>query len=230
MFSKVFLAITQREIGLTPPENLAYMALRFSSYNNGLSNMPDTLPSGSILLLEDSMPVCKHDPVLVASQLTQLVDRFSLSAILLDFQSKATEESMQMVHFLLDVLPCPVAATEVYAKVFNCPVFLSPVPVNKAPDVWLRPHLAQGAYLELAPETVRFTITEKGCTATPATPTKDLPLYDGRLFCHYRTEVFPDRVVFTLGRTKQDLANLAKEAHCLGVRAVVGLYQELGRL
>ncbi len=230
MFSKVFLAITQRETGLTPPENTAYMALRFSSYNNGLSNMPDTLPPGSILLLEDSMPVCKHNPALVAEQLTQLADNFSPAAILLDFQNEATEESMQMVRFLLDALPCPVAITEVYAKAFRCPVFLSPVPVNKAPEVWLRPHLAQGVYLELAPETVQFTVTEKGCTAAPAPPSENLPLYDGRLFCHYRTEVFSNRVVFTLGRTKQDLADLAEEAYRLGVRGVVGLYQELNFL
>lgn len=230
MFSKVFLAITQREIGLTPSENTAYMALRFSSYGAGLSNIPDALPPGSILLLDDSMPVCKHDPALVTQQLTQLVDKFSPLAILLDFQNEATAESMQMVRFLLDALPCPVAATEVYAKAFGCPVFLSPVPTNKAPDVWLRPHLAQGVYLELAPETVQFTVTEKGCTAAPAPPSENLPLYDGRLFCHYRTEVFPDRIIFTLGRIKQDLADLAEEAYRLGVRGVVGLYQELNYL
>ncbi len=230
MFSKVFLAITQREIGLTPPENTAYMALRFSSYGAGLCNIPDALPTGSILLLDDSMPVCKHNPALVAEQLTQLVDKFSPSAILLDFQNEATEESMQMVRFLLNALPCPVAATEVYARTLGCPVFLSPVPINKAPEVYLRPWLEQGAYLELAPETVQFAVTEKGCSAAPSPPTKNLPLYNKRLFCHYRTEVFPNRAVFTLGRTKQDLSDLAEEAYRLGVRGVVGLYQELSKL
>ena len=61
MFSKVFLAITQQQTGLTPPENTAYMALRFSSYGAGLSNIPHTLPQGSMLLLDDST-IRSHHP------------------------------------------------------------------------------------------------------------------------------------------------------------------------
>ena len=229
MFSKVFLAMTAREMEGALPNRVAYMACHFSPYSKGLSNAPRTLPENSLLLVDDSMPVQSHEPNLVVSQLKGLVERFSVSAVLLDFQREKNELAADMVSALLHALPCPVAVTECYAKALGCPVFLSPPPVNVALGDYLKDWLKQGVYLELAPEARRFTVTEAGCTVTPLPvhTRPALPLKDERLRCRYGVEVFEDRAIFTLCRTGEDLAALAEEAIGLGVDSVVGLYQEL---
>ena len=116
MFSKVFLAMTAGEMRESSAQRIAYMALHFSPYNAGLSNFPQTLQENSLLLLDDSMQITNHDPQLVVWQLKELVDRFSISAILLDFQREISPAAEAMVSAILQALPCPVAATEVYAK------------------------------------------------------------------------------------------------------------------
>ncbi len=230
MFSDVFLAQTSGEMGEFLPKKAAYMACHFSPYGKGLSNMPLTLPPDSILLLDDSMPPNGHDPSVVAEQLTELVSRFSVKAVLLDFQGEKTDETQKMAASLLRQLPCPVAVTERYAKVLSCPVFLSPPPANVPLQRSLRPWLQQGVFLEIAPSAMCITVTETGSTAVSVPPVRGLPLHDSRLCCHYNVEVTPDKAVFTLSRTKEDLAALAEEAYRLGVLGAVGLYQELCRL
>ncbi|MBR4016561.1 MAG: hypothetical protein IKK11_01975, partial [Oscillospiraceae bacterium] len=166
MFSQVFLAITQPEIGKNLPNRLAYMALHFSPYDAGLSNIPAFLPPGSILLLDDSMPPDMHDREVIVQQLKVLVDQFSSTAVLLDFQREVSPKSEEMVDFILQSLPCPVGATEDYASKMGCPVFLSPLPVNKSLESYLSPWLQQGVFLELAPESRKITVTKDGsCTS-----------------------------------------------------------------
>ncbi len=227
MFCDVFLAMTKQETGRFSADKTAYMACHFSPYGVGLSNLPEQLPAGSILLLDDSMPPSGHDPGVVEKELKALIGRFDIAAVLMDFQGKIQKESMDMARHLTGALPCPVAVTEDYAKVLGCPVFLSPTPVNMALQDHITPWLQQGVYLEIAPVVTRFTVTEDGCTALPIPYAEDLSLNDERLHCHYNIEVFPDKAVFTLRRTKNDLCALAQEAKQLGVLEAVGLYQEL---
>ena len=229
MFSKVFLAQTEREMAEFLPKKLAYMALHFSPYDQGLTNAPKQLPEHSILLLDDSMQVTHHDTGLVIRQLQDLVNRFAPEAILLDFQGEYSESTENMASCILQALPCPVAVTERYAKALHCPVFLSPPPVNKALSDYLSPWREQDIYLELGSEAAQFTVTEKGCSAMSLPNVHNLPLEDTRLHCHYSVTVKDDRAVFTISRTREDLAALATEAYGLGVKAVVGLYQELCR-
>ena len=227
MFSNVFLALTGGEIAEPLPERVAYMALHFSPYSAGLSNAPRVLPSGSILLLDDSMPAENHDPQTVVDQLKQLIDQFSSHGILLDFQRPKTKESECMVSYILEALPCPVAVTESYATVLSSPVFLSPPPVNKALEDHLKPWLAQGIYLEIAPDALEITVTQTESIARQIPPVKTLPLEDKRLHCHYNVEVLSHKAVFTMGRHPEDLPALVAEAEQLGVLGCVGLYKEL---
>lgn len=230
MFSDVFLAMTAWEMETYSPPRLAYMACHFSPYGAGLSGMPEHLPKNSILLLDDSMPIEGHDAPAIAGQLQELTERFSVRAVILDFQGQTTDSALDMADTILQALPCPVAVTIPYAKQLNCPVFLPPVPVNARLQDYLAPWLTQGVYLETAPECIQITVTEAGSKGAPVPLSHSLPLEDKNLRCHYKTEVFPDRAVFTLQRTKEDLAHLAEEAYRLGVQAVIGLYQELSRL
>ena len=230
MFSKVYMAVSRGELSNTLQNPIAYMALHFSPYGAGLSNAPQNLPENSLLLLDDSMPISHHSGDTVSSQLREIVAQFSPKAVILDFQRSPCEESEIMACSLLESLPCPVAATKHYAKTYGCPVFLPPLPVNKPLEKHLYPWLEQGVYLEIAAETMAFTITENGATTTPSCTGEHLPIADSRFLCHYDTKTFPDKVVFTVGRNKQDLARLFEDAYQLGVHAVVGLYQELSRL
>ena len=227
MFSKVFLAQTGGETKKQLPEKLAYMALHFSPYSTGLSNLPLDLPKNSILLLDDSMPPENHDPQLVSEQLVQLVNQFSPAGVLLDFQRPVTEKLTAMADCIVKALPCPVGVTELYAKDLGCPVFLSPLPANKALKDYIEPWKKQGVYLEIAPECLEITVTEKGSKASQIYPVQGLPLEDCRLHCHYQVEVSPDKAVFTICRNKEDLVALVQEAESLGILGCVGLYEEL---
>lgn len=229
MESKVFLAMTEREMEEFLPEKLAYMACRFSPYSSGLTNLPSELPPNSMLLLDDSMPIKGHDPKVTATQLQELVHRFSPSAVLLDFQNPVTPEGKEMVSAILQALPCPVAVTEQYATFFDCPVFLSPPPVNVPLQKHLTPWLNRGIFLEVTGDRQQFTVTERGCNVVPlpAGTVYETPQIDRKLHCHYHVDIYSDKAVFTLQRTKNDLLTMAEEALQLGVRGAVGLYQEL---
>lgn len=227
MFSQVFLAVTHREIETFCPEKAAYMACHFSAGGKGLSNLPQYLTPGSILLLDDSMPVQGHDKETVVKQIQELAEHFAPKAVLLDFQRPRTEESDAMVSAILQAAPCPVAPPPVYAAARNCPVFLPPPAVNKPLDAHLQPWLARGIFLEIAPETVQFTITNDGCITQPVSWEETLPMDNKRSHCHYRKEEFPEKVVVTVTRSLDDLAALSKEAYDMGVLGTVGLYQEL---
>ena len=229
MFSNVYLAATQREIEEFLPKKAAYLSCHFSSSGKGLSNLPQRLPEGSLLLVDDSMPVYGHESASVAKQLCDLVARFSLKAILLDFQREWSAEAQEMAQVILGAVPCPVAVTEGYARVLGCAVFLSAVPADVAIEKYLSPWLKQGVFLELAPCGLAIEVTKDGCKKAPSWAQKQLSLYDKKLFCHYDVQVLSDKTLFTLTRTSADLAVLAEEALRLGAIGAVGLYQELCR-
>lgn len=226
MFSQVFLAVTAKELETIRPQRTAYMACHFSPGGSGLSNMPQSLPKGSILLLDDSMPVQGHDPNAVAAQLNELVDRFSLQAVLLDFQRPPTQELQEMVSAILENCRCKAAVTPAYAKE-GFAVFLPPPPPNKALAAYLKPWKKYGVFLELAAEDLEITVTKDSSRFSYVPSASTLPLADDRLHCHYGVTVFPGKAVFTLSRSREDLAALARQAEELGVIATVGLYQEL---
>lgn len=230
MFSGVFLAVTEKEMEEIKPKNTAFLSCHFSPYSKGLSNLPTFLPPGSLLLLDDSMPADGHDPKVVRKQLEICVKNFSIKGVLLDFQNLPTEEGRRMAALLAGSLPCPVAVTPAYAKALGCPVFLPPPPVNQALQDYLAPWRKQGVYLEIAPEGLLLTVTEQGCRSGRIPPVYDLPMKNKHLQCHYRTEVFPEKAVFTLCRNKEDLQALVRKAENLGVLGTVGLYWELQAL
>lgn len=226
MFSRVFLAVTARELETVRPKRTAYMACHFSPGGSGLSNLPDALPEGSILLLDDSMPVQGHDSGTVVNQLNELITKFYIRAVLLDFQRPPTQESRKMVSAILQNCSSTVAVTPAYGKE-GFPVFLPPPPANKSLKEYLKPWAKNGVFLELAMEGLEITVTKEGSRFSNIYPTAPLPLEDTRLHCHYGVRVCLGRAVFTLSRSREDLAALIREAESLGVIATVALYEEL---
>lgn len=230
MEAKHFSAVTPFEMAQYMPENLAYMGCHFSHSGPGLTNFPTNLPPGSLLLVDDSIPILDHDPVFATKQLLETVEKFSISAVLLDFQKPPTDKSKEMAATIIRALPCLCAITASYTSYFNCPVFLPPPPLTAVVSDYLKPWLERGIFLELADETLQLTVTADGCTAsTFMDPNFHPQHYDERLFCHYRVDVTSNSVIFSLHRTKEALDQLSQAAITMGALGTVGLYQELGK-
>ena len=228
-----YLAFTAAEMACCEilPAKIAGMACHFSPYATGLSNLPEQLPPGSLLILNDRTPIHGHDPKRIAEALRKAWEDLQLSGILLDFQALDCPDLKRLTDFLAGTLPCPVAATEAYAKDSDCIVFLAPPPINMPLAEYLTPWKGRTLWLEAAMLTQRFTITEAGChvQTLPSCP-DTLPLFDRNLHCHYGITKTDRAMVFTMTRTKDDLFAHLQEAEGLGIPIAVGLYQELGNI
>ena len=229
-----FLAMTAAEMRNCSvfPEKIAWMACHFSPYGLGLSNLPKALPSGSVLMVDDVTPPQGHDPNLIAQQLSQYVEKFQCSWVLLDFQRWGCRETAAIAKHLTEALPCPAALSACYAKDLDCPVFLPPVP----PSVPLNEHLApwngREIWLEIGLEEEVLTLTEEGCkvTSLPYPNLSAVGFEEETLHCHYQITANEKSARFTLWRTKEDYQNLLKEVESLGILHYVGLYQEIASL
>lgn len=231
MAIRPFLAMTAAEMKNISsfPGEVAWMACHFSPYGLGLSNLPGSLPPGSLLILNDRTPIHGHDPRLIAQQLGECAAHLGCCGVLLDFQRSKEAETAELVKILSDALPCPVGVSEMYAEGVDCPVFLSPVPPSVALQSHLAPWKGREIWLETAMEGEIITLTEQGAEVTP------LPCFekkfDGfaedKLHCHYQIQFEDDSARFTLWRTREDLEGLLNEGAQCGITAAVGLYQEL---
>lgn len=208
------------------------MACHFSCYGTGLSNLPDALPAGTILILNDRTPVHGHDPGLISAQLLQLLEQHKPESILLDFQRPDSAETAAIAQTIVRDLPCPVAVSDCYAQPLACPVFLASPPLHKPLETYLAPWQGREIWLEAALEMQTATVTKDGCSFTCPEPATEetLPFYDETLFCHYRIAVEETSAKFLLSRKETDLLSLLKKAEQLGVTRTVGLYQELWQL
>ena len=130
----LYLALTAPELSATEelPKHLAYMACHFSPYGSGLSNFPQNLPEGSMLILNDSTPTGGHDPQLIGKQLAEGSQQLGCSHILLDLQRPVDELTYRIADAIVSAVSCPVAVSEGYAPQLNCPVFLSAPPLVRA--------------------------------------------------------------------------------------------------
>lgn len=228
-----FLAMTAAEMyGFsTLPPKIAWMACHFSPYGLGLSNLPKDLPSGSLLMVDDITPPHRHDPQLIAEQLSRCVDAFQCAGVLLDFQNRGCEKTQSIAEYLTGALPCLTVVSDGYARDLDCPVFLPSVPLSMELCTYLEPWKGREIWLEAGLDGEILTLTEEGCEAIslPCPDWEAEGFSDDRLHCHYTIETTEKSVRFTLWRTTNDLEELLAEAEALGVVGAVGLYQELGR-
>ena len=232
MVLPLYLALTAAEIShiATLPKLCAYMACHFSPYTEGISNVPEALPFGSVLILNDRMPCDHHSPDLVAGQLATAAERLGCESVLLDFERPPEEASLAMVRTILQALPYPVAVTESFAQDFSCPVFLSPAPLHMPLAAHLAPWKGREIWLEAALCQEQITVTKSGSNFCPVFPIQHLEggFYNPKLHCNYHTAIADDCLSFTLFDTPDTLRNKLELAARLGVTRAVGLHQELG--
>ena len=226
-----YLAMTAAEIEPAQqlPQNLAYMACHFSVYGRGLSNFPKRIPEQSILILNDRIPICGHDPKLISGQLQETVSELNCRGILLDLQRPGESETEELVDHLLENAPCPICVSSIYAKDLDCPVFLPPAPLDQALPQYIAPWAGRDIWLDAAPEAACVLIDKKGATyeALMANAPIEASLADEALHCLYRIETEKDRIRFYLHRDLPQLEALLLEAEQLGITTAIGLYQQL---
>lgn len=219
------LAMTAAEIEKCRPlpNHLGWMACHFSPYGIGLSNLPQSLPPGSLLIVNDRTPICGHDPAQIAQQLAQAVETFQCCGILLDLQRPGA----QQVAAAVASLPCPVAVTPDYAAGLQCAVFLPPPPLTVSLPSYLERWQGRVLWLEAATEETCIQVTAEGSHVLDAKPIP-CPHIDEKLHCRYGMELHPDSVHFYLRRDTEQLLRLMEEGAQLGIERFVGLYQQLG--
>jgi len=231
MALRCYLAMTARELGQCHmlPKDLAWMACHFAPYGAGIEGLPGKLPRGSLLILNDRIPVTCHDPVLVAGQLAQVAETHKAAGVLLDFQNKPSKQSISIAREIARQLSCPIAITESYAKEIDCGVFLSPLPLRTSLKDHISPWKGRPIWLEVALDAQKVTVTRENATVTSCKPTPlPAPFFtEEKLHCDYHMEVSNTAAVFTICRTKQNINVLLQEAEALGITCAVGLYQEL---
>ncbi len=223
----LYLAMTEAEISKISavPDPLAYMACHFSPYGTGLSNLPEQLPAGSMLILNDLTPPMGHDPQRIAQDLQQAALAFSCSRILLDFQRAGDPATKAIAKAVIEQAPCPVGVSDIYAKNEACAVFLPPLPLHETAEAYLAPWQEREIWMEAALDAMTITVTATGSRyAACMPPLTALPHFDGELLCHYSTALTDDAAVFTLHRTYEDLQRLMEDER---ISCFVGLYQEL---
>ena len=225
-----YLAMTAAEIHRNPqlPPHIGWMACHFSPYGLGLSNLPDTLPESSLLILNDRIPICGHDSQIIARQLAQCAAQTHCSGILLDFQRTDEPETEALKEHLLKASPCPIAVALPYAAA-NQPVFLPPVPMDTPIESYLAPWRGREIWLEVSSQPQCLRLTPEGCfTEAAGKSSSDTPLlHEPGLHCHYKIEPHDNSVDFHFLRTREDLESLLADAENLGVTRAVGLWQEL---
>lgn len=232
MAMEPYLAMTAGEIQRASalPRRAGWLSCHFSASGIGLSNLPVALPSGSLLILDDSTPMDGHDPEQIAGQLEDCGKRLGCAGVLLDFQQSGAENIQNLVACLEKALTLPLIVPADCGTEFQSPVFLPPVPADVSLEEYLSPWRGREIWLEAALDGLEITLTETGAARRPL-PRWEQPEAEGfrddRLSCHYRCEVREDAAVFTLWRSPEDLKALLDQAENLGVTAAVGLYQEL---
>ncbi len=232
MAIRCYLAMTAGEMAAAAqmPPYPAWMACHFSCYGTGLSNLPQGLPEGSIIILNDRTPVQGHDPDTVVAQLEQLDLQLKPKYYLLDLQRESNPQTEKIVCAVTQAFGQRVGVTEHYAANRDCPVFVSACPLR----VPLEKHLAKWSgrelWLEAALEAETVTVDAHGCRREAAflPITEEPTFFDQNLCCRYHTQVLTHRAVFSVGRGKAELEALLEKAAGLGVTLAVGLYQQLG--
>lgn len=220
-----YFAMTPAELGRAPtlPGPIGWMSCHFDPKGPGLIDLPQQLPPGSVLFLDDSLPYSGQDFRQIHQEIEAVFSRLSPSALILDFQRPDCPE----LKTLAQSLPFPIVVSAPYA-VPNVPILLPPLPADLSLRDYLAPWSDHSIWLELSLgfETVR--LTKSGAQTLPLTlkPPKQLHR-DADLHIHYWMTETGNSVSFHLLRTQSDVLSLLEEAAALGISGAVGLYQEL---
>ena len=184
------------------PRHVSWMACHFSPYGRGLSNIPQDLPPGSMLILNDRIEPAATDPPLAAQQLQQAATHLQCSSVLLDFQRPGNELSRAVAEAVCKALPCPLAVSSAYAQGLESAVFLPPPGLSDDVEAYFAPWQGRDIWLEVYDQWETVTVQEEVVKSDFLIPSTrpSLPHFDAKLNCRYGMEVLENCAVFTLHR------------------------------
>ncbi len=231
-----YLAMTAQEMASCShlPPAPGWMACHFSPYGVGLTDLPQQLPPGALLCCDDRIPILRHDPDLVAEQLTQTAKSLACGGILLDFQILQQPLTAKVVRAVCAKASCPVAVTPGYAAQSTGPVLLPPPKLWEPFSQTAKPWKKRELWMELAPQAAKIQVTSTGATFLPLAqapaPNPSIDQTDQALCCQYRLELEPEQANFFLWDNAQTLTQKQHLAEKLGVTTLVGLYQQFSAM
>lgn len=222
-----YLAMTDGEIAACArlPPRLARMGCHFS--DDGLVGLPQALPRGALLVLDDRVSMAAQDPEHIFDQLAEALEKFSCTGLLLDFQQKENAPQRGLVRLLARELTVPLAAPPAYAAE-GCRLFLPPVAADQTVEEALSPWAGKKIWLDTAPAAVRLELTKQGCTRTPLPRMAASGKFkDPGLCCNYSIEpTLNGGFQFTLYRDHCCIEAILEQAAAFGAELAVGLSQE----
>ena len=222
-----YLAMTDGEIAACArlPPRLARMGCHFS--DDGLVELPQTLPSGALLVVDDRVPMAAQNPEHILDQLAEALEELSCTGLLLDFQQKENAPQRELVRLLARELTVPLAAPPAYAAE-GCRLFLPPVAADQTVEEALSPWAGKKIWLDTAPAAVRLELTKQGCTRTPLPRMAASGIFkDPGLCCRYSIEpTLNGGFQFTLYRDRCCIEAILEQAAAFGAELAVGLSQE----
>ena len=202
------------------------MACHFSLYSTGLSNLPESLPEGAMLILNDRIPMAGHDPDCILRQLSQLIEQEKISSLLLDFQRPENGEAADLIGRIIARRPCPVGVTAPYWQE-GAALFLPPIPPGVSAEEYLMPKSGGELWLEAALQCQTVTVTPRGAIFEPPAPARDETGLLAEGLCRYTVAQEAESFRFRLFDTRETLCAKLEAAASLGVSKAIGLYQEL---
>lgn len=227
-----YLAMTEAEFSCAEvlPVHPAWMACHYSCYGVGLSGLPERMPEGSLLIVNDRTPPSGHDPQIISQQLKQFIQQYRLTQVLLDLQRDGLTENHCLAQRLVQELGVPVAVSEKYASSLECPVFLDCPPPYRTLEACAKKWPGRELWLELAPEVGIAEVTAEGFIykSIQQEVSTQFPFYDADLCCKYRTQLYDDRLQVTMKRDEEALKGLCLQAQTMDIHTFVGLYQQFG--
>lgn len=229
-----FLAISAREFPLFSelPPNIAWMSAHFSSSGSGLSNLPQNLPEGSLLILDDQTPWEGHSTEMVCREVVESLLKSKASGLLLDFERPVTPETALLTTALSQCcreIGVMLGAPESYAAEEDTAIFISPLPCQTPPELlyqknrklWL--DVSAGAYL--------LHIAALGATGQAADqrsfPDGSYPEFiDPVLHCSYRSRPNAGGIDILLSHSRESIDTLLTALDEQVVQLAIGLYRE----
>lgn len=226
---QTYFAMTPDELrqSTSLPGPIGWMACHLDSKGTGLIDVPQYLPAGSVLLLDDSLPLRSHNPRRICQELEAAFSRLHFEALILDFQQPGNPDTPTLVQQLIS-LPFPVVVSSLYA-VPGASILLPPPPVDTPLADYVSAWAGHPLWLELSPTETTMELTAEGTKIRPGSvPSSGTLHQEEKLHCHYQILENESAVFFHLFRTGQDLKALLQEAEGLGISGAIGLYQEIG--
>lgn len=234
MGSSIYMALTGQEyktVTKNRPKYTAWMSCHFSGFDDGLSNLPNKLDDDSILILDDSIPICDHSVKNISEQLQEILSENQVRGVLLDFQRPYSESLFYMTRTLQKALPCPVAAPPEYAAESPHPVFLPPVPHYQSVSSYLQKWEGREIWLEFSSACASYCLTTSGFYAAGDECTQSSKTFScPSCHSHYHIHTLKDSAKFCFSRTVEDLQEMIRACSQWGVEVCIGLYQELEQL